>query len=131
MCIRGRMLAKKQQIIVLRNGVELYLDEERAEPLKDRLINLKTHFFSEIDGQVFNSADITGIFTPEALNDLKMKKSGKVKCDYGNWHLKDEVCKCGVQVKQYTPPIIEKPASKETVSKFREDMKKLLKKKTL
>jgi hypothetical protein len=87
-------LAKEQMCILMRNGIEIWIDKEKALRFgEDWVGGLKAAVL--IDGRYLNSVDITGVFTPQDLEDLKRAKQGQWKCDKGHWHGKGEDCRCG------------------------------------
>lgn len=87
-------VSKKQMVILMRSGVEIWVDDERAKKLQQLLKNLSVNIFIDFDGRSFNTADITGVFTPQDLEDLKRRKNGQYKCQWGIWHDRQEVCNC-------------------------------------
>lgn len=96
-------LAKKQMCIYIRNGIEIWLDEEKALQFGEDLNNESAGKFNTINGQVINSADIVGIFTPENMDDLKRRKQGQWKCKHNKWWPKeDSRCDCGQRGDDWT-----------------------------
>lgn len=87
-------LNKQQMCVLMRPGVEIWVDKERADKLRQILLNLKTNIFIDFEGRSFNTADITGVFTPQDLEDLKRRKNGQYKCQNGIWHERGEICNC-------------------------------------
>ena len=86
-------LAKKLMCIVLRNGIEIWIDEERAKTFQQVLSKTSLKFI-DLDNQTINIADVTGVFTPQSMEDFKRRKNGERKCKAGNWHDKDMKCDC-------------------------------------
>ena len=86
--------------IVLRNGLELWLEEEAVRNLKKVLTHSSQSKFVEICNEVINTADITGIFTPQTMDEFKRRKNGAWKCNYNEWHEKYQTCNCG-ELKRY------------------------------
>lgn len=84
----------------MRSGVEVWLEDSRIEELKKGLRTLTSNKFIEIDDRMINTADITGIFTPEDMQDLTRRKNGEWKCDKGHWHQRSEQC-LGHKIKQW------------------------------
>jgi len=60
---------QKGKSLVMRNGIEILVDEERANKLQDFLVSIKEHKFVQIDGRTINTADLVGIF--ELADNLK------------------------------------------------------------
>ncbi len=89
-------LTNKQKVIMLRSGVEIWIEEEYANRLKSILLNSKETKFIEIDNSVINSTDIIGVFSPQELEDATRRKNGQWKHTNGNWYNRgDKVCQCG------------------------------------
>lgn len=78
----------------MRNGIELWAESERLSNLINALQSIKESKFIEYDGQLINTADITGIFNADVMSDFTRKKNGQWKCSYGTWHDKGEKCDC-------------------------------------
>lgn len=85
--------------VVLRNGVEIPVDEELAIQFQRDLIENPKGFY-KFNGQLINAADVTGIFNPETVENLTRHKNGQWKCKSNTWHEKSEKCSC--------PPLTEK-----------------------
>ena len=78
---------------MIRNGVEIWLDEKRWEKLEFALKNNIGKFY-DMEGRTINVADIVGIFLPIDLEEMKHRKNGQWKCRYGRWHNRGENCEC-------------------------------------
>lgn len=89
----NKEIAKKQKCLMIRNNVEVWMDEEKWQKLEFALKN-SIGKFVEIEGRIINTADIVGIFLPADLEDLKRRKNGQWKCEYGNWHNRGDDCEC-------------------------------------
>ena len=63
---------KKGKSIILRNGIEILIEEDRAENLQNVLDRIKEHKFIRIDGRSINTADLVGVF--ELGDNLKKIK---------------------------------------------------------
>jgi hypothetical protein len=88
--------------ILLRSGVEIWAEESRVENLKKILVTSKESKFVELDDNVINTADISGIFTSKEMEDVIRRKNGQWKDDKGNWHDKgDRVCSRCKQIIPY------------------------------
>lgn len=88
-------LTKIQQCLYLRNSVELWIDDDKAERVKQDLMSGNVGNFIKVENRVINVKEIVGIFSAQELDDLKRRKNGQWKCEYGAWHNKFEVCDCG------------------------------------
>ena len=93
-------LSKKLVAIVMRNGAEIWIENEKANQLKHLLGTTKTKFV-EIEDEIINSADLVGIFKAETMEDITRRKNGQWKCEYGAWHDKFEKCGCDLIVPNY------------------------------
>ena len=53
--------------------------------------------FIELDGEVLNTADIVGIFSPQTVENMIRRKNGQWQGKDGKWYNRgDRVCgKCG------------------------------------
>lgn len=87
-------LSKNLMCIVMRGGIELWLEDEFVGGLKSILLKSNGSKFLEIGSEVINSADIVGIFEAETMSELTRRKNGEWKCDKGNYHLKNQDCAC-------------------------------------
>ena len=86
-------IANKQKCLMIRNSVEIWMDEEKWEKLEHALKNSIGKFY-DIEGRTINVADIVGIFLPVDLDEMKCRKNGQWKCDHGQWHNRGETCEC-------------------------------------
>ena len=96
-------LTKELMCIKLRSGVEIWVEKEKAQKLIDLLGTTKTKFV-EIGDEIINSADVEGVFTPQTMDDLRKRKSGKWQCQYGVWHDRYEKCFCWEKEKYQEVP---------------------------
>ncbi|HOM27373.1 MAG TPA: hypothetical protein PKV21_07700 [bacterium] len=87
-------IVKEQKVIILKSGVYLYIDKERA----DKIINLiEKRRFINIDGNLINTSDISGIFNIKEIEENIRRKNGQWKDKNGIWRNKgDTICPiCG------------------------------------
>lgn len=83
----------KQKCVVMRNGVEIWCDEEKADRFgADCVAGMKG--VVKFEGRFINTADFVGIFYPADMNDLVRRKNKQWKCKSNNWHDMGEKCKC-------------------------------------
>lgn len=87
-------LSKQQSCLVVRNGIEVWLDSDKAAKLRTILATSEHHRFITFEDRVINTADITGLFTPADMDEHSRRKNGQWKCNGGNWHDKGEKCQC-------------------------------------
>ena len=97
-------ISKKLMCILMRENLEIWIEEEKLEPL---MAMLETRRFIKIENRVINTADISGIYPASDMEDRTRRKNGQWKdeegiwrnrgewkCDYNNWHTKGDFCKC-------------------------------------
>ena len=92
-------VSKQLVCVVLRNGIELWVESDRANNL---IANLRTATGSKFIGfedQMINSADIVGVFTPQTMEDSIRRKNGQWKCNLNTWHERQERCECDDVIK--------------------------------
>ena len=87
-------LTKKLKCLVMRNGVEIWREEDRLANLTGMLTSNQKIGFIEVDGETINSVDIVGIFSPETMEEMTRRKNGQWKCKKGVWHSRGEKCEC-------------------------------------
>lgn len=87
-------LANQQMVIILRNGIEIWLDKAKADAIGEDLEQDRISKFFMAEGRRLNSVEIVGIFFPADLESLKRRKKGDWQCNYGTWHSKDDACQC-------------------------------------
>lgn len=80
--------------VCMRNGVEVWIEKDRADFLQDALERITQSKFIRFDDQTFNSADVVGIFHASTMADATRRKNGMWGCQHGNWHDKGEKCGC-------------------------------------
>ena len=88
-------VAKIQQCVYLRNDIEVWVDEEKGENIKQDLEKGAVGDFIRVEGRLINTKDIVIVCPAEDLTDLKNKKQGKWKCEYNTWHNRSDNCDCG------------------------------------
>jgi len=87
-------LSKNLMCIKMHSGVEIWVEKDKAQKLIDLLGTTKTKFV-EIGNEMINSSSVEGIFTPQTMENLTRRKNGQWKCDYGEWHQRNEECAHG------------------------------------
>lgn len=86
-------LALPQKVIVMRNGIQIWTDAQKAERFEaDWRAGMKASVGFE--GRSLNSVDILGVFYPEDIEDLTRRKNGQWKCSSSTWHDRGERCFC-------------------------------------
>lgn len=84
-------VAKLQHCILLRGGLEVWVDDEKVEMVVGLLESQK---FIRLDGVLFNTSEVVGIYPPDRMEDYKRHKQGQWKCQKGTWHDRGEKCTC-------------------------------------
>lgn len=88
-------VSKNLVCIVIRNGIHIWIEADRAETLRQVLHSANEHKFIEFDERFINTADLTGIFTPQDLAELTRRKNGEWQCKHGKWWNKGQSqCEC-------------------------------------
>lgn len=85
-------LSKNLRCVLLRSGIKIWIEQEKEATLK-KMIEGGVKFI-EYEGQYINTADITGIFTPDKMADLTREKKGEWYCKYAKWHSRGVKCEC-------------------------------------
>lgn len=88
-----RELSKNLMCILVRGGIEIWLEEGKARRFQQILQNTNGDFI-EIGGESINRRDITGVFKATTMEDATRRKNGQWKCKYNTWHSKGEECHC-------------------------------------
>ena len=73
-------------VISMRDGVEIYIEEKKLEPLMPLL---ETKRFIKIEKEVINTADISGVYLAKTIENKTRRKNGQWQDEYG-WHDKGE-----------------------------------------
>lgn len=87
-------LSKKLMCISLRNGIEIWEEDEKTQKLQQLLSTIKVSTFVHFQDQTINTADIVGIFNPNTMDDHTRRKNGQWKCVGNEWHDKGQKCEC-------------------------------------
>ena len=87
-------LSKNLMVVCIRNGINVWLEDDQIVGLKVALKQSKESKFIEIGSRYLNTADIVGIFTPQDMEEQNKRKQGLWKCNHNEWHLPRERCEC-------------------------------------
>lgn len=86
-------LSVKLMCIALRGGLEIWAEDEKIQNLKKIIMSSKESKFIELNNEVINTADITGIFEAKTMEEKNLIRNGYWKCKSGNyWHKRGEEC---------------------------------------
>jgi hypothetical protein len=94
-------IANNQVCVLLRSGLELWIDAARRDELEVVLGDSSKRFI-HINGQLVNPFEVLGVFTPDAMEDRQRRKNGQWKCMKGNWHEKGVGCGCPTYTEEVT-----------------------------
>jgi hypothetical protein len=89
-------ISKKLKCLVMRNGVEIWKEEDRLNDLIRILSQGNKIGFVCVDDELLNAVDIVGVFSPEAMEEMTRRKNGEWKCSYDKWHGRGVKCLCRV-----------------------------------
>jgi len=89
-----REISKNLKCVVMRNGIEIWKEDDRLTDLAKKLSSGQKIGFIQIDDELINSADIVGIFSANTMQNMIRRENGQWKCKYGTWHDKGERCDC-------------------------------------
>src|SRR5690606_8332572 len=112
-------VSKKLMCIQMRSGVELWIEDERVTNLKKLLLQGENRFI-ELDGEIFNRADIVGVFSTRTMSEHTRRKNGEWQCQKGEWHKRKDNCECTEQTEScqkcfVTPCLcVERPKEKKS-----------------
>lgn len=79
--------------VALRNGVEMWLEDGRSAALK-RALGQSGSQFIEFEGEMFNRADVVGVFRASTMEDVRRRKNGQWQCRRSTWHDRGQGCDC-------------------------------------
>lgn len=85
-------LSKNLKCLSIRNGAEIWLEDDRVQNLALVLRGLKEHKFIELPSSEFiNTADLVGVFLPNTMENITRRKNGQWHADCGKWHDKGDI----------------------------------------
>jgi len=96
--MKSKELVKNLMCVSIRNGVEVWIDEEKMDKI---LALLEKKGFFKIGKEIINSVDVSGVFSPQTMADYSNKRNGRWKCNNGEWHDRFEKCDCDVEIPNY------------------------------
>ncbi len=89
-------VSKNLHCICLRNGVEIWIENDRLGKLKEAITASAGHKFVEIDDEFINTADLVGVFSATTMDEVARRKNGQWRCQHGVWHDKAKKCECHI-----------------------------------
>lgn len=90
--------------ICIRNGVEIWVEQERAQNLVAMFTAPNPPQFVAYEGRLINRADLVGIFNPSDMEEHTRRKNGEWKCKRGTWHPRNRECECRTPLEEWRPP---------------------------
>ncbi len=87
-------LAKNQLCIVTREGVEIWIDVDRAKNLVSKF-NENSNGLVEYEGRFLSRP--SGIYTPQDLQDMYRRRRGEYQCKHNKWHGRNDRCECSYE----------------------------------
>jgi len=126
-----KQITKIQKCILLRQDIEIWIDEEKANQIQTLLAGSFNGRFIKVEDRIVNVADISGIFSARDLEDLKRRKLGQWKCDEGKWHSRTDICNCTEdrkrkeEAEKQARKIAESEITPEQAKKNREEIEKM------
>lgn len=85
----------------MRFGLEIWVERARAQSFISLLASPNAPQFTEIDGNLVNRSDVAGIFTAQAMDEMKRRKNGEWQCKKGSWHERRQECMCREDVQEF------------------------------
>lgn len=118
-------LTVSSKCIVMRGGMQHWVSDAVAEKVT-RAINSGFKGLLEITelGSSINPNDISGIYSPQAMEVFTRQRNGEWQCKHGNWHQKFGQCECGRQTDTFKEQPVKR-ASQETVDSVRKTIEKM------
>lgn len=101
-------LSKNLVCVLMRSGIEIWVENDRAENLKKVLSEIKESKFINYNGETINTADISGIFSADVMSEHTRRKNGLVKCKYNYWHQRNNPCSCRTEAEHIGMNGVEK-----------------------
>lgn len=86
-------LTVSEKCVLLRNDIEIWVPEEIGDRIGGDWMRDRNSILN-IKGSYINGVDITGVFCPTTLEEHKRRKRGEWRCQHGEWHNKNDECRC-------------------------------------
>jgi len=85
-----------RMVVVMKSGMTFWVTKETGERAQRHLETQSAHSFMRITelGETINTAEIAGVHSPSAYDELQRYKAGEFKCQWGKWHGKRQTCEC-------------------------------------
>ena len=121
-------LVKKQMCVLMRNGNQVWMPEEKARQLGEMLVDNTDRQFISFNGEYFNTASVDQILTTEAMEEYTRRRNNEWKCKKGNWHSRGEECRCSwATTGKYPKPVELNESQLKRIEKIKEKIRENLK----
>lgn len=90
-------IEEAKKAIVMKSGLVLWVRIQTAEKIERAMTEPDfQHCFVKIEelGETINTAQVEGVYSPAAYEELMRMKQGEIKCRWGNFHKKKDIDKC-------------------------------------
>lgn len=99
-------LSRELKIILMRNGVQIALEGEKLKSFEKLLSENSGSRFIRLEGRTINTADLSGVFLPRDVEELRYRNQGKWQCSCGMWIDKFKECDaCNLEKPWYVKEI--------------------------
>ena len=90
-------LSKDLLCLLTREGIEIWFEKSKIREVEEKLEYNK---FINIDGNTISVSNVSGLFTAQAVEEMRRRKNGEWKCKYDYWHSRGDQCGHG-ELKKY------------------------------
>ena len=88
-------ITTKTKCILLRNGIEIWIDNDQAEKISQLISVAKENKLIDIEGETISVNSIDGIFSADKIYEQRKRKAGQWQCEHcKRWHTRFEECGC-------------------------------------
>jgi hypothetical protein len=89
----SKEITVEQVCILLIGGLEYWIDIDKREMVQKEISKPEPKFI-EVEGDLINKGQVTGIFSADRMEEQKRLKLGQWKCQQGTWHDRGQKCEC-------------------------------------
>lgn len=90
----SKQLTKPQKVMLLTDGIQLWMDSDRADGFMEQIRGMTFDDIAEYEGRQFTRSMFRGFFLPEDIDGMTKRKNGQWQCKGANWHDRGENCAC-------------------------------------
>lgn len=87
-------LAKQQKVMLLTDGIQLWIDSDRADAFMAQIRDMAFDDIVEYEGRSFTRRMFLGFFLPGDIESMTKRKNFQWQCKGGQWHDRGENCTC-------------------------------------